>query len=70
MKQANSAGTNTKENHQRLPGDNHTPTCYGHTIAKAIKKAFHPERLKNEQFELFCSAFGFCKLAILRPSAS
>jgi hypothetical protein len=23
-----------------------------------------------EQFKLFCSAFGYCKLAILRPAAS
>lgn len=44
------AGTNVKEKPKRQAGEHYTPTGYGHSIAKAIKKAFRPEGMSNEEF--------------------
>jgi integrase len=46
----NSAGTNVKSKPERLPGEHYTPTGYGHTIAKAIKRAFRPEGMSDKEF--------------------
>jgi len=49
--QGNTAGTNVRQRPSRMPGAHYTVTGYGHTVAKAIKKAFRPEGMSDAEFE-------------------
>jgi integrase len=51
LPQGNRAGTNVKDMPERQPGKHYTPTGLGHTIAKAIKKAFRPEGMSDKEFK-------------------
>ncbi len=51
LQQGNTAGTHVKKTPKRQPGERYTTTGYGHSIAKAIKKAFRPEGMSDEEFK-------------------
>ena len=51
LHQGNTAGTHVKDAPKRQPGQHYTTSGYGHTIAKAIKKAFRPEGMSNAEFK-------------------
>ena len=46
----NTVGTNTIDKPRRKPGKHYTTSAYGHTITKAIKKAFRPEGMSDAEF--------------------
>jgi integrase len=50
LHQGNTAGTNVKDKPRRQAGERYTPTGYGHSIAKAIKKAFRPKGMTDEEY--------------------
>lgn len=50
LQQGNTVGTNQKEAPKRQAGKHYTVTGYGHSIAKAIKKAFRPEGMSDKEF--------------------
>jgi len=50
LHQGNTVGTNIKKSPKRQAGKHYTTTGYGHSIAKAIKKAFRPEGMSDEEF--------------------
>jgi integrase len=51
LHQGNAVGTNVKDKPRRQAGEHYTPTGYGHSIANAIKKAFRPEGMTDEEFK-------------------
>ena len=51
LHQGNWPGTNVKDKPLRQAGEHYTTTGYGHSIAKAIKKAFRPEGMTDEEFK-------------------
>jgi len=51
MYQDNASGMNVKDKPSRMPGKHYTVSGYGHTITKAIKKAFRPEGMSEAEFK-------------------
>ncbi len=49
--QGNAPGTNRKANPKKQPGEYYAPASYGHAISKAIKKAYRPDGMSNEEFK-------------------
>jgi len=51
LHQGNGPGTHVKDRPRRQAGEHYTTTGYGHSIAKAVKKAFRPEGMTDEEFK-------------------
>jgi integrase len=47
----NGVGTNRKTDPKKQPGERYATTSYGYAIRKAIKKAFRPEGMSEEEFK-------------------
>jgi integrase len=51
LQSGNTAGTNVKDKPLRQAGPHYTVTGYSHTIARAVKRAFRPEGMTDEEFK-------------------